>query len=262
MSWIKLDDGFLDHPKFLRAGPLAGYLHIAALAWCNRNLTDGVIPRVQPARLVAWHTANDCLNVDVVGRVADYEEAVSWGVLVSRLLETGLWVERPDGDYEVHDYLEWQTSAEDIRAKRDGLSDKRRRAGKKGADSRWNGKTDGNGDGNPMANTMANGSQTDGEEGRRKKEETTPLSPPVPGGADPAPLKPKGKRQTDIAEYEEGMNAWCARHFPGADRRAVESTIVWTRLDGPVTPDALRAAAQSHPIWAAQLGLSNEGEAA
>lgn len=252
MGWIKLDDGFLDHPKFLRAGPLAGYLHIAAMAWCNRNLTDGVIPRVQPARLVAWHTANDCLNVDVVGRIADHEEAVSWSVLVERLLETGLWVEREDGDYEVHGYLEWQTSAEEIRAKREGLSDARRRAGKKGASSRWNGKPDGKSDGKPMATP----SQTDGEEVRRQKVE--PPFIPQGGTPDVAPVKPKGNRKTDQDKHNEAMKAWAAHHFPGADPRAVESTIVWTRLDEPVTADALRTAALNNELWASQLGLSNE----
>src|SRR5689334_2388492 len=52
MGWIKLDDGFIDHPKYLQAGPLAGYLCIAGIAWSNRNRTDGLIPRAQVRRLV------------------------------------------------------------------------------------------------------------------------------------------------------------------------------------------------------------------
>lgn len=262
MSWIKLDDGFLDHPKFLRAGPLAGYLHIAAMAWCNRNLTDGVIPRAQPARLVAWHTANDCLDVDVVGRIADYEEAIAWGVLVERLLETGLWVERDDGDYEVHGYLEWQTSAEEIRAKRDGLSDKRRRAGQKGADSRWNGKTDGKSDGKPMANTMAKPCQTDGEEVRRKKVEP-PLTPPG-GISEVAPVKPKGNRKSDQDAYRSLMDEWANAHFPAAEPDAVGAAVSWLqpRTDHPVTADDVRGLCASSAVWAAQLGDPKALEAA
>jgi hypothetical protein len=171
-GWIKLDDGFIDHPKFLRAGPLAGYLHIAAMAWCNRNRTDGVVPRAQPARLVAWHTATDSLDPEVVGHIMPGEEPVSWAVLVSQLVDTGLWVERADGDYELHGYLEWQTSAEEILAKQNGVSAARSAAGKKGADARWNGKPHSKADSKPNGKPAANGKQTDSQEGRKKNEET------------------------------------------------------------------------------------------
>jgi hypothetical protein len=119
VAWVRLDDAFIDHRKFLRAGPLAGFLHIAAIAWCNRNLTDGIVPREQPSRLAAWHVVNDDLDSTVVGSLNRGESAVSWPALVQSLLDEGMWVERDDGDYEIHDYLDFQKSAAEVRADRD-----------------------------------------------------------------------------------------------------------------------------------------------
>jgi hypothetical protein len=211
-GWIKLDDGFIDHPKFLRAGPLAGYLHIAAMAWCNRNRTDGVVPRAQPARLVAWHTATDSLDQEVVGHIMPGEEPVSWAVLVSQLVDTGLWVERPDGDYELHGYLEWQTSAEEILAKQNGVSAARSAAGKKGADARWNGKSNGKPHGKSNGKPEASARQPDGQEGRKKNEETalTALSDESDGDE----IKAKRKASN---EQQQVFDAWvqATKRSPG-----------------------------------------------
>lgn len=119
MTWIKLDDDFTENPKFLRAGPLAGYLHIAAIAWSRHNLTDGVVPRSQPGRLVAWHVAEEHLNPELVGKLDTPSrpigtEVFNWATLVGVLVEQGLWHERADGDYEIHDYLKHQDSREKV----------------------------------------------------------------------------------------------------------------------------------------------------
>lgn len=61
MAWVRLSDDFYDHPKFDKAGALGVALFVSGLAWANRNLTDGFIPRrghrsdrpvAPPARLV------------------------------------------------------------------------------------------------------------------------------------------------------------------------------------------------------------------
>jgi hypothetical protein len=164
MGWIKLDDRFLDHPKFLEAGPLAGYLHIAAIAWSNQNRTDGLIPWAQAERLVNWHGASVTARMDEHIRDDDVRARPADGLgLAMRLVEVGLWEHTPNGDFAIHDYLEHQNSAAEIEA----LSGKRSVAGKKGANARWqNGKPDSNG--------VASASQADSKampEGRSKKEE-------------------------------------------------------------------------------------------
>lgn len=99
MAWVKLDDAFLDHPKFISAGPLAGYLAITGIAWSNRNLMDGFIPERQVARLV---------NFEDLAKAED---------LAGELVTAGLW-ERVAGGYRIHDYHDYQPSAEAVRAER------------------------------------------------------------------------------------------------------------------------------------------------
>jgi len=36
MAWVRLDDGFPDHPKALQAGPLACWLYVCGIAYANR----------------------------------------------------------------------------------------------------------------------------------------------------------------------------------------------------------------------------------
>lgn len=48
MSWLRLDDDMLDHPKWVRAirdgGSNALHLWLRLCSWCSRHLTDGEIP--------------------------------------------------------------------------------------------------------------------------------------------------------------------------------------------------------------------------
>ena len=96
MTWIRLDDQFADHPKVIAAGPLASWLFVCGLTYCARYLTDGFIPAGQ------------------VRRLADVEDVTP---LVTRLVTVGLW-ECVDNGYRVHDYLDYQPSADQVRAER------------------------------------------------------------------------------------------------------------------------------------------------
>lgn len=92
MPWVRLDESFADHPKIERAGPLAAWLHVAALCYCSRHLTDGRIPQPKAHRL------------------ADIPNPAEH---VSALLREGIWTE--DGpDYVIHDYLDYQPSREQV----------------------------------------------------------------------------------------------------------------------------------------------------
>ncbi len=123
MGWIRLDDGFLDHPKFLEAGPLAGFLNIAAIAWSARNNTDGFVPRVQVRRLVdfegyAWE-----------GEMVGGGEDAAAPDLAEHLVHVGLW-RRVEGGFEIHDYLDWQRSAADREAARGRAVEAGRKGGR------------------------------------------------------------------------------------------------------------------------------------
>lgn len=96
MTWVKIDDGFPEHPKVLRLSDAAFRLHLSALCYAARNLTDGVIPRV-------WV---------LVGKGRAVLAAVN------QLLAAGLWTEHPD-HYEIHDYLVYQQSRAQVEQQRE-----------------------------------------------------------------------------------------------------------------------------------------------
>jgi len=96
MPWAKIDDQFHSNPKVAMAGPNAISLYIVALSWTAGYLTDGFIPSAQVRRLAL------CDDYDAAAR---------------RLVEVGLWHEA-DGGYQINDYLEYNPSAKEIKAKR------------------------------------------------------------------------------------------------------------------------------------------------
>jgi hypothetical protein len=111
MGWIRISDDYYDHAKFAEVGPLGIAVWLAGLAYCNRNLTDGFIPRA---------TANRLIFIDGLGiytsNFSGEDATVEDGI--KELVASGLWVEVPGG-YQVHDYLDYQPSADEIKAKRE-----------------------------------------------------------------------------------------------------------------------------------------------
>ena len=105
MPWAKLDDGFTDHPKIIDAGPLASWLYVCGLTYSSRLLTDGFIPQGQ------------------VRKLADVDNAMD---LAARLLEVGLW-ERTDGGFRIHDYLEYNPSAAQVKDERKAAQERMRK---------------------------------------------------------------------------------------------------------------------------------------
>jgi len=105
MTWVKLDDQFTSHPKLIQAGPLAGWLYICGLTYCARYLTDGFIP--SPA----------------VRLLADLKKNQEQ---VDSLVEAGLWV-KCEGGYQVHDYLDYNPSSEQVRHERTAAKERMNR---------------------------------------------------------------------------------------------------------------------------------------
>lgn len=116
-GFFKLTNGFPEHWKVEEVGGDAGWLHVCALAYCSRNLTDGLIP------------------ISIVPRLSDRENPKQ---IARALLDVGLWhaaghackkCVQPDArHYVIHDYLDHQTSAERARE----TSAKRAIAGQRG----------------------------------------------------------------------------------------------------------------------------------
>lgn len=117
MPWIRLDDSFSDHPKVAEAGPLASWLHVKAMIYCGRHLTDGRISRAVVVSLVDW--ASFGVTVDVashaIGGTCDTPNNFD---LADSLVSVGLW--KVDGTaYVIHDYLKYQPSREQALAERE-----------------------------------------------------------------------------------------------------------------------------------------------
>jgi hypothetical protein len=110
VSWMKFDDRFLDHPKFVRLerkAPSRGlHLWFGLMSYCKQHLTDGRVPR------------------DMVRIVNGPHQRWRMQAL-DALLEVGL-VEAAGEELLIHDYLDWNPSREEItgpqRATRKGES--------------------------------------------------------------------------------------------------------------------------------------------
>src|SRR5687767_8860682 len=91
MSWVRIHDGAMSHPKVVGLSDKAFRLWIWGLSYCQMHLTNGHIPAaaIPPPLKTAAVLA------------------------VSRL-----WEANEDGSYQVHDYLDWNDSKETVTKKR------------------------------------------------------------------------------------------------------------------------------------------------
>jgi hypothetical protein len=94
MTWAKVDDRLHGHAKAARAGEALS-LWVLALSWCAAYLTDGEVPREQPARLIGAKGPR----------------------FAARLVEVGLW-ETTESGFKFHDWHDYQPSSGDVQAKR------------------------------------------------------------------------------------------------------------------------------------------------
>lgn len=108
MTYLRLDDRFPEHPKVIGLSDAAFRLHVSALCYARRYLTDGHVPAVFPPRRLARH--------------------------VPTLVTAHLWDPDPAGDgWTIHGWTEWQTTRAEVEA----LANERSKAGRKGANARW-----------------------------------------------------------------------------------------------------------------------------
>jgi len=105
VSWVRLDDGFYEHPKLLGIPRATRWVWVAGLGYSARFHQDGLVPAISLARLEG-----------------NAREA-------AQLVDAGLWVPDEHG-WRIHDYAQYQPMNGE-------LSRKRSEAGKKGAQARW-----------------------------------------------------------------------------------------------------------------------------
>jgi hypothetical protein len=107
MTWTRLPDNFTDQPAMLEVSRSARLLHVEALVWCNRHLTDG---RLAPA---------------AIRRMTDAEDVHR---LIDELRAARLWepLETPSGIVWQIDWTD-QEPAREVRQRAAIKADKQRR---------------------------------------------------------------------------------------------------------------------------------------
>lgn len=93
MTWVRLDDGFAEHPKVARLSDAAFRLHVRALCYAARFGTDGVV------------------SLELFARNARPK-------VRRELIESGLWTECESG-IEIHDFLDYNPSRSAVMAERE-----------------------------------------------------------------------------------------------------------------------------------------------
>ena len=100
MPWFRLDDGFYDNPKVVRAGNPAIGLWVRCATWSARHLTDGHIP------------------THIIRKLGKPTEAAA-------TTRAGLWIPGLD-EYVMPDYLEYNPSSEEVKMRRKRDADRKR----------------------------------------------------------------------------------------------------------------------------------------
>lgn len=92
MTWVTLDDEFPEHPKNDALSDLAYRLQVSGICYCNRQLSDGLIPASKVPRLVPRF------------RKAAVDELLKAHWIYHEAIDT----------YEIRDYLDWNKSRTQI----------------------------------------------------------------------------------------------------------------------------------------------------
>lgn len=107
MTWVRIDDRVLSHPKIIAVPPRTRWTWVAGLIWSSQHRTDGVLPAA------VLHTLD-----------ANRRDARA-------LTDAGLWLPTENGGgWRIHDFADFQPVNGDLSAKRAA-------AGRAGARARW-----------------------------------------------------------------------------------------------------------------------------
>ncbi len=191
--WVKIDDQFFDKRRMRAAGVAGRELFLAGLCYCAGNMTDGVIEKHVVPLLLA--------KAEVPKRA------------VAKLVELGSWTDEGD-TFVVKDYLEFNVS----RAEWEATLERRREAGRRGADARWHGDSDG----------TPHGTSHNGSDGKPVADPTRP----DPVATDVAPHRPRkrGTRIPDEFEVTAEMQAWVEQDCPAVNWRFESAAFVdWAK---------------------------------
>jgi hypothetical protein len=227
MAWVKLDAGWIFHPKARAAGRDGRELFIASLCWATSSETRGVIAT---------------RDLPLIATAAEVKPAIS-----KRLVEVGLWETHPAG-WLIHDYHDYNPTPEAIEERRR----KRAEAGRKGGlTSRPPGSK-------PEASASANG---EANQEADEKQTANPYSFSVSGLP---PQTTSSGSKADAWSDERNRNSTPSREPVSAEPtagsliRAAEATRQERAADAPAELDVDRGLAHVAEMKAARAALTKE----
>lgn len=100
MSWLKIDDHFAENKRVAGVSDRAFRLHVVALCYCARNLTDGYI---------------DQRDTKIVCAILEAPRPARY---IAELVAGELWEEVDDGGYVIAGYLEYNPDAVTVKEER------------------------------------------------------------------------------------------------------------------------------------------------
>ncbi|MDE2107052.1 MAG: hypothetical protein KGL39_58135 [Patescibacteria group bacterium] len=127
MGWARIDDAMDEHPKIASTGALGLALHIAAICYSSRRLTDGIIPAAAIGKLISLE--------DFTHGKKPSTTPVTHQMIADRLVASNAWhrgtqiaacakcAERMtgrdlSGSFVLHDYLDYNPSRSQVVSKR------------------------------------------------------------------------------------------------------------------------------------------------
>jgi hypothetical protein len=189
MSWFRVDDKFAFHPKAIRAGNEAVGVWVRVGSWSSDQMTDGAIP-------------GDVALVIANGNQSVLDQLVTAGLLV-----------RDGLGYHMHDFLDWNPSAKQVKRQRKADAERKR------------------GIRPPSGKTPAG----------LRPESSSPIPSPIPipipvREEDQTPLPPRGVG-VSVGEMADPSAPDSQPPLPGLDppkrgTAAIEETIFRAYLDG------------------------------
>lgn len=131
MPWAKIDDGWGDHPKFAKVGPIGQLIHVRAINYCAHYLTDGLLSIATLRKIIASSVQG--LWVQNGHRKSCKASQVDW---IAKLVNARLLDPVPDDatQYCVHDFCLFNPTRDAWTTKNKQHHERALRA----AEARWN----------------------------------------------------------------------------------------------------------------------------
>lgn len=173
MTWVRFDDQFPIHRKVAGLTDAAFRLHVSAIPWCSRNLTDGVVPTGDLDDVCARVRTPQRFAAELVGRGLWHDAGEECGSEHCSAPSDEGWV--------IHDYLGFQPSRSKVLQVKKVREEAGRTGGQRSGEVR-------------RSRSKASGSKSkaNGKQVGSRSLEPRPVLPLREEGADVAPLRGGG----------------------------------------------------------------------